>query len=335
MPKRSSIFRKTSSSWRLPVELLTFALYFVCGVLLILSRIGHGTVADARDELAELTAPLFAAASVPVIEARHAVRRVRTYAGGLGEIDRLKQENERLHEWEWRAKLLERKVEQLRKLLSAVDEPALHFTTGNVIADARGPFVRSALVNLGREQGVRAGYAVINGDGLVGRTIGAGASVTRVLLLNDLNSRIPVLVGPGGVRGIVSGDNSGDLSLEFIPDGAALYLGDEVFTSGSDGVLPRGLRVGSVSGGAGSFKVRPHADLSALDTVSVLFFNTPTLAGVGPASAPRACEFPTVEGPPIPPVEGKVSGSEPATSSGINKIGEVTGSAAPVTRVRQ
>jgi len=335
MPRLNPVFRKKSSSWRLPVELLTFALYFLCGVLLILSRIGHGTVADARDELAELTSPLFEAASAPVIEARHAIQRVRTYAGGLAELDRLKHENERLSEWEWRAKLLERKVEQLRKLLGAVDEPALHFTTGNVIADARGPFVRSALVNLGREQGLRAGYAVINGDGLVGRTIDAGASVTRVLLLNDLNSRIPVLVGPAGVRGIVSGDNSGDLSLEFIPDGASLYLGDEVYTSGSDGVLPRGLRVGSVSGRAGSFKVRPHADLSALDTVSVLFFNTPTLASAGPAPASNTCELPTVEAPSIAPAAGKVSAAEPIPSSAVKKIGDVTGPAAPVTRVRQ
>ena len=46
----------------------------------------------------------------------------------------------------------------------------LHFVTGSVIADARGPFLRSALINLGRDNGVRVGYAVINGDGLVGRT---------------------------------------------------------------------------------------------------------------------------------------------------------------------
>ena len=181
----------------------------------------------------------------------------------------------------------ERNVAHLRSLLNAVDEPALHYVTGNVIADARGPFLRSALINLGRDDGVRVGYAVINGDGLIGRTVDAGSSVARVLLLSDLNSRIPVLVGPGGRPGARLGrQQRGLLKLEFIPDGASLYAGDEVYTSGSDGVLPRGLRVGVVTGSAGAFKVRPHAELSALDVVSVLFFDTPALARTDPPAVP-------------------------------------------------
>src|SRR5581483_4445100 len=155
-----------------------------------------------------------------------------------------------------------------------------------VIADARGPFLRSALINLGRDNGVRIGYAVIDGDGLVGRTVDAGSSVSRVLLLNDLNSHIPVLVGPAGVRAMASGDNSAELRLEFLPDGAAVYEGDEVYTSGSDGMLPRGLRVGTVTGAPGAFKVRPYADLGALDAVSVLFFDTPELVTSDPVAGP-------------------------------------------------
>ena len=80
---------------------------------------------------------------------------------------------------------------------------------------------------------------------------------SRVLLLNDLNSRIPVLVGPAGVRALASGDNSAELKLEFLPDGASPHAGDEVYTSGSDGVLPRGLRVGVVTGSAGALQGTP------------------------------------------------------------------------------
>jgi len=269
-------------SWRAPGELLNFTLYFLCAVLLVLSRIGHGAVDETRDGFVELTAPLLETASRPVIMARHAAARVRSYIASFDEIDRLKAENEKLKQWEWRAKLAERNVAHLRSLLNAVDEPALHFATGSVIADARGPFLRSALINLGRDQGVRVGYAVINGDGLVGRTVDAGDSVARILLLSDLNSRIPVVVGHAGVRALASGDNSAELKLEFLPDGAPVKPGDEVFTSGSDGVLPRGLAVGVVTGSPGALRVRPHADLRALDAVSVLFFDTPTLTRTDP-----------------------------------------------------
>jgi len=168
----------------------------------VMSRISHGIIIDARDWLVDMTAPVLEAASIPAIQARHVVARARSYAGLFGEIDRLTVENAGLKQYEWRAKTAERKVTQLRALLNAVDEPALHYITGSVIADARGPFMRSALINLGRDHGLRVGYAVINGDGLIGRTVDAGASVARVLLLNDLNSRIPVLVGPAGIRAL-------------------------------------------------------------------------------------------------------------------------------------
>src|SRR5690606_34194086 len=116
-----------------------------------------------------------------------------------------------------------------------------------VIADTRGPFVRSVLVNAGAAQGVKTGYAAVNGDGLVGRTILVGEQASRVILLNDLNSRTPVLVGPSAVRAVLAGDNSAEPLLEFVPEGAGLFVGDEVVTSGDEGLLPRGLRIGVVS----------------------------------------------------------------------------------------
>lgn len=281
----SPLFRRHRPSWSAPVELLSFGLYFLCAVLLVLSRIGHGAINEARNGLVDLSAPMLELASVPAIEARRAMDRVKLYMAAFDEVDRLKKENEELKQWEWRTKLLERKVVQLRSLLNAVEEPALAYATGRVIADARGPFVRSALINIGRRDGLRVGYAVINGDGLVGRTVDAGGSVARVLLLNDLNSHIPVLVGPAGVRGLASGDNSAELQLGFLPEGVTLYPGDEVYTSGSDGVLPRGLRVGVVTGSQGAYKVRPYAELNSLDAVSVLFFDAPALTRTDPPAA--------------------------------------------------
>ena len=160
----SSIYRSPRRSWRRARgELLAFALYFFCAVMLILSRIGHGALDDMRERFVDLTVPVLEAASIPVIEARHLMLRARSYAELFGEIDRLKAENEQLKQWEWSAKLLERKNADLRALLNAVDEPALHFVSGSVIADARGPFLRSALINLGRDSGVRVGYELYEG----------------------------------------------------------------------------------------------------------------------------------------------------------------------------
>ena len=307
-------------SWRAPGELLNFALIFVCIVFLVLSRIGHTALTEVSDSFLDLTAPALQATSAPVIMARPGVARVKSYVGSFSEIDRLKEENAELKQWEWRAKLAERKVVQLRALLNAADEPALHFATGNVIADGRGPFLQSALINLGRDQGVRIGYAVINGDGLIGRTVDAGDSFARILLVNDRSSRVPVLAGQAGVRGIASGDNSAELTLDFIPDGAVLHEGDEVYTSGSDGVLPRGLRVGMVTGSPGAYRVRTHADLGALDAVSVLFFDTPELVRTDPPAVPldRALSASPAE-PKVPDTVPTASAEQPSVTGAIKQ----------------
>jgi rod shape-determining protein MreC len=327
----SSIYRSPRRSWRRARgELLTFALYFFCALLLVLSRIGHNGIDGLRERFVDLSAPLLEAMSIPVIEGRHLIKRARTYADAFAEIDRLKAENDQLKQWEWNAKLLERKNARLRALLNAVDEPALNFVTGSVIADARGPFLRSALINLGRDNGVRVGYAVIDGNGLVGHTVDAGSSVARVLLLNDLNSHIPVLVGPAGVRAMASGDNSAELRLDFLPDGTSLYEGDEVYTSGSDGVLPRGLRVGTVTGTPGAFRVRPYADLRALDAVSVLFFDTPELVNSDPVAGPidgPLSATPTSAASTLPQPIQPVSSVNPVGSA-VKHAGAEDGSAA-------
>lgn len=255
-----------------------FALAFCSVVLLVLDRLDNSVLSSARDQLEELAAPAFGLASRPAKWAGRAVARVQSYVGLAGELERLELENKQLKRWEWTARRLERKLTRLRALLKAVEDPALGYVTARVIADSRGPFVRSILVNAGRTQGVRAGLAVIDASGLVGRTVEAGASTARVLLVTDLNSRVPVLVGPGGVRAVLSGTNRGSPTLSFLPVNARVRAGDLVVTSGHGGLLPRGLPIGVVVETNDGPVVRPHARLGQLDYVSVLFFESPELA---------------------------------------------------------
>ncbi|MGI9385248.1 MAG: rod shape-determining protein MreC [Methyloligellaceae bacterium] len=276
-----------------------FALYFLSVVLLVLSRLENETVREVRGLFSDLASPVLEAASLPAVYARGHWQRMSSYVELFGELDALKKENERLRQWEWRARRLERRLSHLRSLLNAVDEPALGFTTGRVIADARGPFVRSVLVNVGLGQNVKRGYAVINGDGLVGRTVNVGDQASRIILLSDLNSRIPVLVGPAGVRAVLVGDNSALPRLEFLPDNETIYEGDEVYTSGHGGLLPRGLRVGKVvPGGGKGFRARPHASLNELEYVSVLFFDSPMIVATEGAGTKRANRQVEASGPP-------------------------------------
>lgn len=258
--------------------LVLFALYFLCVVLLVFSRLQNEQIREARGILSDIVAPVLQAASQPAIYARRGKEQLVDYLDLFHELDRLKEENQNLKHWQWQAQRLERRLDKLRGLLNAVDEAALKYATGQVIADARGPFARSILVNVGRSRGIHEGYAVINGDGFVGRVVHAGDSASRVILVTDLNSRIPVLVGPSAARAVLVGDNGATPRLEFLPNGAKVYAGDEVSTSGHAGLLPRGLRIGTlVDAGENEFRVMPHAELSELEYVSILFFDTPVV----------------------------------------------------------
>ena len=257
---------------------MLFTLYFLSVTLLIFSRLENNQIREMRGLLTDLVSPVLQAASQPAIYARRSKEQLVDYLDLFDELDRLKEENQNLRHWQWQAKRLERRLVYYRKLLNAAKEPALKYATGPIIADARGPFARSVLISLGKAQGIRNGYAVINGDGFVGRIVHSGENASRAILLSDLNSRIPVLVGPAAVRGVLVGDNSAKPRLEFLPNSAKVYEGDEVSTSGHGGVLPRGLQIGAVvSDPVRGYRVRPHANLAELEYVSVLFFDTPVV----------------------------------------------------------
>ena len=256
---------------------LLFVLMFASLVLLVLSKLNHDVVRELRGQISEFVAPVLSVASVPIQPVRRVSRQVSAYFDLFSELQRLKEENRRLKDWRWRAKDLERRMEKLGALARVVKEPKLEFVSARVIADASGPFVRIALINAGTLNGVKSGFPVINGDGLVGRIIDTGPSASRLLLLSDLNSRVPVLVGAAGHRALLLGDNNPTPRLGFLPQGVRVSPGDDVYTSGVGGLFPRGLRIGSVEGGGGEPRVGLYAHFDDLEYVSVLFFNTPVL----------------------------------------------------------
>jgi rod shape-determining protein MreC len=256
---------------------LLFVLVFVSIALLVLSRLQHSYIKDVRTQFETLMAPVLSAAVLPLAPIRRVAARVTAYSNMYAELERLKEENQRMKGWEWKARELERKYAQLGKLAHVVEEPGFEHVGARVVADSRGPFVRSVMVGIGRDQGLKPGYPVISANGLVGRVTEAGRGAARILLLTDINSRIPVFVGRNGVRALMVGDNGSVPKLTYAPTTGTIQVGDEVSTSGVGGLFPRGLRIGTVVDQGGRLAVMPHARLDELDFVSVLLFENPTL----------------------------------------------------------
>ena len=145
-----------------------------------------------------------------------------------------------------------------------------------VIIDKKSPFLRSVIVNRGSKDNVILGMAVLDGKFLVGKVVEVNYSTSRVLLLSDLNSKIPVSIEPNGVQSILSGSGSSFGEIQYIKEDYQLDSDFEIFTSGSGGIFRSGIPIGKTILNAGSglntIKVKFHSDFSQLRLVKIVSF---------------------------------------------------------------
>lgn len=249
----------------------------LAAALLLLGRAETYLFDRARQAVTDLAAPVLEVAARPVAAARRMVERTDEYAYVFEENERLREENERLRSWREAALKLESKAARYEALLNVQVDPAIRYVTGRIIGDSGGPFVDTLIVNVGRSEGAVSGQAVIDAEGLIGRIVSTGGDASRVLLLTDLNSRVPVTIEPGHHRAVLAGDNTAWPRLAYLPAAAAVTTGDRVVTSGHGGLMPPGLPVGVVvSTSDGFLRVKTFADKDRLDFVRVLQYEFPT-----------------------------------------------------------
>ena len=211
-------------------------------------------------------APALDAVSRPAAALVAAANRVLGVMTIYRDNVRLTEENERLLGWQQVALRLSAENAELRELTRLAPEPAISFVTARVIAESGGAYARSVMVDAGSENGVTRGQAAITGEGLAGRVSEAGSRAARVLLITDLNSRVPVIVDGPRQRAILAGDNSARPSLRYRDADGVVRIGDRIITSGEGGVFPSGLPVGVVASVDGEApRVEPYAALSRLD----------------------------------------------------------------------
>jgi len=246
--------------------------------LMLLGKADIAIIERARTAVQDAVAPLLEGLAKPV----DTVNGIIDYASELATLqatnEALRAENERLLQWQATAREVMAENERLRLLLNFVPDPSARFLTARVVGDQGGAFARSILVSAGAAAGVAKGQAAMTGDGLVGRVAEVGNRSARILLLTDINSRIPVLVGGDRDRAVLVGNNSSEPEILYLADDARVAVGDYVVTSGIGGVLPPGLPVGLVARSAsGVIAVRPFVDWDHLETVRLVDYALPGL----------------------------------------------------------
>jgi len=241
--------------------------------LMMVGKVDAVLMERARTMVTDSVAPIMDTMSRPVESASQFFRKVEALWGMYEDNEALRGDNERLNQWQAVARHLEAENIALRELLNFTAEPEAGFVSARVIADTGGAFAHSLLLGAGSRQRVAKGQAVVTGAGLVGRIAGVGKRSSRILLITDLSSRIPVMIEPGRQRAILAGDNTDRPRLIHMTPGATLSPGDLVVTSGHGGAFPVGIAVGVVSdvndkGGV----VTPFVARDRLELVKVVDF---------------------------------------------------------------
>jgi rod shape-determining protein MreC len=193
----------------------------------------------------------------------------------MGEVAGLRAENARLTGLAARALELERENSDLKRLTRFAGAPGIERVSARVIAASPSALARTLLIDAGRNQGVRDGFPVASGEGLLGRVVQAGDDSATVRLLSDRLSRVPVFIGKQQARGLLTGTGTGPPRLEFVAGDVPVAAGDVVTTSGLGGVFPRGLAVGVVVAEGAGWRVALTAADDAPFAVGVLQVEVP------------------------------------------------------------
>jgi rod shape-determining protein MreC len=272
-------------------------------VLVLLGKAQGGLFDRARGHVTDMMAPLLEKARVPVASFDRWMGSITEIFSVYEQNLKLKEENARLRQWQNVAVVLQGRVGRYQQLLHAVPDPKMDGVLARVIGRANRPFLQTMILDAGRGNHALPGQAVMDPRGMIGRIYLTGNRTSWVILLTDLNSRIPVTISPGNIPAILAGDNSPMPNLEMVSHTVTLHAGDQVTSSGDGGLLPAGLPVGTVvSDGRGGFRVALLADTAGSQDVEILNFSKPPETPPANAQLPVEAAGLKPEAPPPPPV---------------------------------
>ena len=264
--------RQTQTDYFAPIRrALTVILLFGLFGLFVLWRIDSPRVEKFRALVIDTFVPSFEWMLRPMTSVVKLAKDYQSYEKLLEQNKELRRELQQMKSWKEAALQLEQENARLLDLNQLRVDSKLTHVSGIVVADSGSPFRQSVLLNIGSRDGIQDGWAAMDGLGLVGRISGVGSSTSRVILLTDNASQIPVIIQPSGQQAILMGDNSYAPPVEFIENVDLVRPGDRIVTSGGGGVLPAGLLIGTLALDPNNrLRARLAADYERLEFLKVL-----------------------------------------------------------------
>lgn len=261
---RSAFLKKGNKQRFSLVALIIFSV-----VLIVLSRINFPAINYLKIGLNEVVYRVSFIVSLPEQQLNRSLIAINNHLNLYNDHDQLKEKFKSLRGKELDNEYLKFENERLRKI---IDEYIINTDelVAKVLLDKESPFLRSIILNKGSKDKIRIGMAVLDGPYLVGKVVEVNYATSRVLLISDLNSKIPVILEPGDIQSIMSGSGKNKGQIQYFKTENILNEKKIVFTSGSGGIFKSGIPIGEFNSGE---EIKFFSDLSQLTFVKVVSFN--------------------------------------------------------------
>jgi len=260
------------------IRLIIFSL----AALLLMALQLTGRLRPIQSAITQLTSPAQTSATgmtENVTETFSFFAELRTLRQRAAELEQI---NANLLVENFRLREVERENQQLREMLDFGEtRPGLELRGAQIVARVIGQesnnFLDYIMLDLGASHGVEVGMPVLTAQGLVGRISEVANSASKVLLITDPSSAVNAILQNSRVNGVVMGDPSDVLIMDFIPQGVLFSVGEIVLTSGLGGNFPKGIPIGQVveitQRDIDVFQkatVQPTVDFSSLELVMIV-----------------------------------------------------------------
>ena len=227
-------------------KLSIYSLFVITLAIFTIDSFYPNSLRSIRNTISNTFTPVMSLLMEPV----NYINNGLNYLNELEEIHEqnlaLKEEIEELREYKKMISVYQLENDRFRKLLKYNTRLEKSFITARIIGDTGGLYSRSLLINRGSSVGVKDSQGVMASGSLLGRTAQTAYNSSRVLLLSDINSAIPVYIEGAKQNAMLVGDSTKQPVLKFIRRIYKLEIGQNVITSGHGGLFPPGIPIGEV-----------------------------------------------------------------------------------------
>ena len=262
---RSAFLKKTTKQ---KFSLLTLVIISI--FIIFLSSLNFTIVNKTKIFINEIVYRSSFIVSIPENLIKKSYLGIREYSNFYKDYDTNKDELENLKSKEISSKII---ISENKELKNLIEDYTLSSNKilAKVIVDHMSPFLRTIIINKGSSEGLEIGTNIYDRNYLVGRVIEVNYKSSRVLLLSDLNSSVPISITPGNVQAIVVGDGKNSGQIKYIKDNLAKYIEDQsiAYTSGTGSIFKSGIPVGRVSEIENRFLINFYSDFEQLKYVFV------------------------------------------------------------------